>query len=266
MADLQQICIDGNCSSVPNRGAYVVVNQLPATGEDGTIYFVDGGSGDVDGYIYTGGQWISITSSGTGPSPYASNPLMDGTASAGTSDDYARGDHRHPTDTSRAPLASPTFTGTPKAPTQSDSSKSDTQIATTAFVQAAINRKVIRVEGLTNNGISVPSGQETYSDFTISADTTENVLFVAQVFVQYSSNATGRRATQVYKWNTDGTRTAQACTDQRAPANGAVTAVCIPIVIRRNTNWKGLSIGMHHNAGDTLTCNTQIRYVAYRLS
>ena len=35
------------------------------------------------------------------PDPYASNPEMDGTASAGSSLNYARGDHRHPTDTTR---------------------------------------------------------------------------------------------------------------------------------------------------------------------
>jgi hypothetical protein len=40
------------------------------------------------------------------------NPLMDGTVAPGTSLKYARGDHVHPTDTSRAPTASPTFTGT----------------------------------------------------------------------------------------------------------------------------------------------------------
>lgn len=38
---------------------------------------------------------------GTGPSPSTASPLMDGTASAGASAAYARGDHRHPTDTSR---------------------------------------------------------------------------------------------------------------------------------------------------------------------
>lgn len=36
------------------------------------------------------------------PSPSASNPQMDGAASPGTSNDYARGDHVHPVDTSRA--------------------------------------------------------------------------------------------------------------------------------------------------------------------
>jgi hypothetical protein len=39
-------------------------------------------------------------------------PLADGTAAAGTSLRYARADHVHPTDTSLAPKANPTFTGT----------------------------------------------------------------------------------------------------------------------------------------------------------
>lgn len=64
-------------------------------------------------------------------------PLMDGTASAGTEMAFARGDHRHPTDTSRAPLASPTFTGTPAAPTAAAGTNT-TQLATTAFVQTAL--------------------------------------------------------------------------------------------------------------------------------
>ena len=34
--------------------------------------------------------------------PATNDPLMDGTATPGTSNSYARGDHRHPTDTSRA--------------------------------------------------------------------------------------------------------------------------------------------------------------------
>ena len=43
-------------------------------------------------------------------------PVMAGTAAVGTSLRYARQDHRHPTDTTRAPLASPTFTGTVTIP------------------------------------------------------------------------------------------------------------------------------------------------------
>lgn len=39
----------------------------------------------------------------TVPSAYTSNPKMDGTASAGSSTQWAKGDHVHPVDTSRAP-------------------------------------------------------------------------------------------------------------------------------------------------------------------
>lgn len=46
----------------------------------------------------------------------SSNPAMDGSAASGTSLKYARADHVHPSDTSRAPTASPTFTGTVTTP------------------------------------------------------------------------------------------------------------------------------------------------------
>lgn len=60
-------------------------------------------------------------------------PVMDGAAAAGTSLRYSRQDHVHPSDTSKANLASPTFTGTPAAPTAAVDT-STTQLATTGFV------------------------------------------------------------------------------------------------------------------------------------
>jgi hypothetical protein len=42
----------------------------------------------------------------------SADPVADGTAAPGTSVKYAREDHVHPTDTTLAPKASPTFTGT----------------------------------------------------------------------------------------------------------------------------------------------------------
>ena len=68
------------------------------------------------------------------PGASSTTPAMDGTAAVGSETDYARGDHVHPTDTSRAPLASPALTGTPTAPTAANGTNT-TQIATTAFVQ-----------------------------------------------------------------------------------------------------------------------------------
>jgi hypothetical protein len=64
-------------------------------------------------------------------------PPMDGTAAAGTSSRFSRADHVHPSDTSRAGLASPAFTGTPTAPTPA-TADSTTKIATTALVGAKI--------------------------------------------------------------------------------------------------------------------------------
>ncbi len=58
---------------------------------------------------------------------------MNGTQAAGTSNLYARADHVHASDTAKAALASPTFTGTPAAPTAAADTNT-TQIATTAFV------------------------------------------------------------------------------------------------------------------------------------
>ena len=65
------------------------------------------------------------------------NIKMDGAAAVGSVASVARGDHVHPTDTSRAALASPAFTGIPTAPTATATTNT-TQLATTAMVQAAI--------------------------------------------------------------------------------------------------------------------------------
>jgi hypothetical protein len=59
---------------------------------------------------------------------------MDGTASAGSEAAFARGDHVHGTDTTRAPLASPALSGTPTAPTAAAKNYT-TQIATTKWAR-----------------------------------------------------------------------------------------------------------------------------------
>jgi hypothetical protein len=63
----------------------------------------------------------------------SATPLVNGTAAVGTSLRYARQDHVHGTDTSRAPLASPSLTGTPLSTTAAADTNT-TQIATTAYV------------------------------------------------------------------------------------------------------------------------------------
>jgi hypothetical protein len=65
-------------------------------------------------------------------------PVMDGVAAAGVATAWSRGDHVHPSDTTRAPIASPTFTGVPAAATAAPATNT-TQLATTAFVTAAVS-------------------------------------------------------------------------------------------------------------------------------
>ena len=60
--------------------------------------------------VATGTSFNSITGLSS------TTPVVNGTAAVGVGTTTARGDHVHPTDTSRAPLASPALTGTPTAP------------------------------------------------------------------------------------------------------------------------------------------------------
>lgn len=68
---------------------------------------------------------------------YNGLPAMDGIAASGDSLRWARGNHRHPTDTTRAPIDSPNFLGLPTAPTPPVGNDSE-RLATTAFVIAQI--------------------------------------------------------------------------------------------------------------------------------
>jgi hypothetical protein len=73
----------------------------------------------------------------------SATPLVNGTAAVGTSLRYARQDHVHPTDTTRAAVDSQAFTGTPSLPTGTigvtqTAGNNTTALATTAFVTAAV--------------------------------------------------------------------------------------------------------------------------------
>lgn len=72
------------------------------TGQPGDAYQV-GTAPNFTLYIWSSSQsqWAPAGNLGS-VSPSLANPLMDGTASAGSSNMYSRGDHVHPTDTSRA--------------------------------------------------------------------------------------------------------------------------------------------------------------------
>lgn len=101
-------------SSTPTPSADIPQAWLAAAGTYiGGAVTVD--DGELALITHTADGWSKTTvytgNTGDIPQPSDADPLRDGAAAPGTSDDYARGDHRHPTDTSRAPVDNPVFNG-----------------------------------------------------------------------------------------------------------------------------------------------------------
>ncbi len=145
---------------------------------DTEISYLDGVTSAVQTQINSKAPTASPTFTGTASAPTAAvdtnstqlattafvlnqagdtSPIVNGTAAAGTSERYSRANHVHPTDTSRAPTASPTFTGTASAPTAAVDTNT-TQLATTAFVlnQAGDTSPIV-------NGTAAAGTSERYS-------------------------------------------------------------------------------------------------------
>jgi hypothetical protein len=117
--------------------------------------FKDTSTGDVSLVVNDDGTLKEVDIPTTSISPATSLPLMDGVAAIGvTTSEYALPDHVHPTDTSRAALASPTFTGTPAAPTAAVDTNT-TQLATTAFVVGQASSSLPLINGTATVGTSL---------------------------------------------------------------------------------------------------------------
>ena len=112
-------------------------DAVPGTLRKGDVAKVDGVL-----KLYNGTAWEAFA--GDIPAPSTATPAMDGTGAAGTSAAFARGDHVHPTDTSRVPTsrtvngqplsADVTLTGADIAVSGSDATKIDTALAGKASI------------------------------------------------------------------------------------------------------------------------------------
>lgn len=140
MAQLKNTIVTGNLQVTEKTisGAIKTPKVEAPTTSGGTTY----GAGTSGQVLTTNGTSVYWGSLPEGVSPSSTTPKMDGTATVGTETAFARGDHIHPTDTTRAPLASPALTGTPTAPTATAGTNT-TQIATTAFVKTAVDNKSV---------------------------------------------------------------------------------------------------------------------------
>jgi hypothetical protein len=62
-------------------------------------------------YVWDGEKWKGAGGNSVKGKPSNVPPTMDGLTAPGFSPDYARGDHQHPSDSTRAPIDSPAFIG-----------------------------------------------------------------------------------------------------------------------------------------------------------
>ena len=125
------------------------------------------------------------------PTDYTSNPEMDGTASAGTSTSWAKGDHVHPTDTSRASATDLTShtsnTNNPHSVTATqvglgsvvNTGDSDTPVSggttkfTTGGAYTELNKKADKVASATNGHLA---GLDSNGNLTDSGVVASNVI------------------------------------------------------------------------------------------
>jgi hypothetical protein len=195
MADILRI--KRRVSGGPGAPASLANAELAYNEVDHSLYYGEGtgGAGGTASVIRL------IAGDGLGS---VASPAMNGTAAAGSSASFSRGDHIHPTDTSRAPTASPTLTGTVTmtgatsvlAPTVTPAGDSSTKVATTAFVQSAIGAVS---SGVTNiavtNGLS--GGGSGAVTIGISANGIVNASLGTMAAHTYKGNNTGSTATPI---------------------------------------------------------------------
>lgn len=132
-----------------------------------------------------------------GSTASTTTPKMDGIAATGSETAFARGDHVHPENTSKANLASPTFTGTPAAPTAAAGTNT-TQIATTAFVQNAISTKAdsnnvytkSEVDSLVVGSLHYKGTKATVADLPANGNVTGDMWHVTADGGEYAWNGT----------------------------------------------------------------------------
>ncbi len=127
----------------------------------------------------------------------SANPLVNGTVAVGTSLKYARADHVHPTDTTRAPLASPTFTGTVTVGASgiefTDGPQTKQGVPSLTEIKPTVSQNVSTstlANALTYRDTLVPvSGAR---NITVDADTTNGITFPVGTSIDfYQSSGTG---------------------------------------------------------------------------
>lgn len=125
---------DGNTNKVFTSTEKTKLANLPANAEENVVKSVDTTAG-------TSGINLSLSSSGALDVTISSGSIASGNSN------FVTGGTVYSTTSTLAPKESPTFTGTPAAPTASAGTNT-TQIATTAFVTTAVANGIAGITGI----------------------------------------------------------------------------------------------------------------------
>lgn len=131
----------------------------------------------------TAGTYKSVTvnaqghvTAGTNPTTLEGYGITDAASSSALDDEIARATAKEDSlESNKANLASPTFTGTPKAPTAA-AGTNDTQLATTAFVQNALSNGLAASDAMIIKGTIGTSGTVTALPTTYKTGWTYRVI------------------------------------------------------------------------------------------
>lgn len=174
-----------------------------------------------------------------GAAASSATPLMDGTASAGSSNAFARGDHRHPSDTSKQDVIDSSHKLSADLISDGTTNKAYTATEKTklAGIASGAEANVIKsVDTTASNGINLSTDSNGKLDVTVSTGTISsgNTSLVTGGTVYSTTNALAPKAspaltgTPTAPTATAGTNTTQIATTafaNTAAANAAANAV-----------------------------------------
>lgn len=207
VSDASYVHTDSNYTAnektkLSNIAAGAEVNVISSIKVNGTAQQVTSKAVDISvptktSDITNDSGFITTSDIPEGAAASTTTPIVDGTAAIGTELAFARGDHVHPTDTSRAPVASPAFTGTPTAPTAAAGTNT-TQVATTAFVTSAVSSKAnssdvytkTEINSMLSGAMTYKGSKADYASLPSTGNVNGDVWHVADSGAEYAWNGT----------------------------------------------------------------------------
>jgi len=200
---------------------------------------------------------------GNAPSPSTSDPAMDGTASPGSADTYSRGDHVHPTDTSRQAVIDSSH--------KLSSDLVDDTNNTNKFATAA---QLEQIETNKNNILwNTQSGVKNLFNMTKVSGTYNTVVFTVNSDKTVTVSGTASPSNSVFNLDDWTCTKADTYVVSGAPSGGswAPSPNTYRIRVAVNGTWKGDDVGngfaLTLAVGDVinLQINTGTSYTANNL-